>query len=131
MDVFAELKRRVARHPALRVDAREDAIEVFPEGDSTFPVALLREGNRFLVHFAGWYERFDSAREALDCVSYGLFGACRLRVWYRGETAHRWALEEERQGDWREHSRQSLRWFPFWKPVHVRVLENRLRPGDS
>ena len=131
MDVFAELKRRVARHPELRVDEREDALEVFPAGDDTFPVALLRDGERYLVHFAGWHEGFDSAREALDCVSYGLFGACRLRVWVRGDTAHRWALEEERNGQWVEHSRKGRLWFPFWRPEHIRVLAVSYPPGQN
>ena len=129
MDVFEQVRARIAKHPELRCSESENAIEVFPPGEGTFPVGLFREPKGFAVHFAGWHQHFASPREALDCFSYGLFGECRLRVSYRGSTAHRWTLEEHRHGEWREESSTGLFFFPFWRPARTEILENRLRPS--
>jgi hypothetical protein len=98
VDLFARARDRLKNYPDLRYTETPSSIEVMPSHDSGFPVALLRESAAYVVHFAGWHERFDSDSDALNCFAYGLVGECRLRVDYRGQTAYRWTLEALRDG---------------------------------
>ena len=126
MDVIAEIRNRLRRYPQLRFSETPTSIEVSPPEDSGFPVALLVESNGYVVHFSGWHEHFESPRDALNCFAYGLLGDCRLRVTYRGSTAHRWTLEEHRNGQWVEQSTTGLFIFPYWRRPRTVVLQNRV-----
>ncbi len=126
MDVIAEIKNRLARFPELQVSETTNSIEVSPAVKNGFPVALFKEANGYVVHFSGWHERFEAPRDALDCFSYGVVGECRLRVTYRGSVAHRWTLEERRNGQWVEESTTGLFLFPFWRRPHTVILQNRI-----
>ena len=126
MDAIAEIKNRLGHHPKLRVSETPTSIEVSPPGPEGFPVALFVEPDGFLVHFAGWHEHFESVRAAVQCFSYGLLGDCRLRVTYRGRTAHRWTLEHRRDGQWIEEGSTRLFLFPFWRRPRTVLLRNRI-----
>ena len=126
MDAIAEIKNRLSRYPQLRVSEGPTSIEASPAGEGGFPVALFKESNGFVVHFAGWHERFELPRDAVNCFSYGLLGECRLRVTYRGSVAHRWTLEARRNGRWIEESTTGRFFFRFWRRPRTVVLENRI-----
>jgi hypothetical protein len=126
VDVIAEIKNRLRRYPHLRFSETSRSIEVLPPEQSGFPVALFVERNGYTVHFSGWHENFESPRDALNCFSYGLSGDCRLRVTYRGSMAHRWILEEHRNGRWVAESTTGLFFFPFWRRARTVVLQNRI-----
>lgn len=125
MDVIAEARRRLSERPELKVTEKRDHIEVAAPRKGGFTVALAVEPNGFDVYFAGWHEHFDSAREALNCFMYGLLGDCRLRVHYRGNTAHRWTLEQRRDGQWLREGTTGLILYPFWRRRREVVLSNR------
>ena len=125
LDVIAEIETRLHSHPEIEFEKTPTSIEVAPRSDTGFPVALLLESNGFLVHYAGWHEHFELPRDALNCFSYGLFGECRLRVTYRGSTAHRWTLEHRRGGRWIEESTTRRLLFPFWRRPRTLHLQNR------
>ena len=126
VDPITEISRRLRDHPVLELEEGPGSIEARPAGDGGFPVALFVERDGYTVYFAGWQERFASPRDALNCFLYGLFGECRLRVTYRGATAHRWTLEEQRGGRWIEESTTGQYIFPFWRRPRTGFLENRL-----
>ena len=127
--LFAEIEARLRGHPELAIEKTATSLEVAPRDDGGFPVAVLVEPNGFLVHYAGWHEHFERARDALHCFSYGLFGDCRLRVSYRGTTAHRWTLEHRRGGTWIAESTTGRWLFPFWRRARTVTLRNRSEPG--
>lgn len=135
MDAIAEVKRRLEASPGLRFTETPDSIEVAPSNPSGFPVALFVEPQGFTVYFGGWHEHFKSAREAVNCVSYGLRGDCRLRILYRGSTPSKWTLEHRNEGQWVEESSTGSFFTPFWRRRQETVLRNRTdsatQQGDS
>jgi hypothetical protein len=126
VDAIAELKRRLAGRPELVLTERPpDYIEVAAPVSGGFRVALAVEQAGYTVHFAGWHEHFESAREALNCFTYGLLGKCRLRVLYRGSTAYKWTLEHFRDGRWVAEGTTGSILFPFWRRRREVILSNR------
>ncbi len=130
MDVFAETKARLAPYPHLRFLETCDSFEVAPPNPEGFPVALTLEPGGFTVHYGGWNERFESARDALQCFSYGLLGDCRLRVHQRGARAYKWTLEHHRSGEWLAESTKSSLLVPFWRRRRTRILRNETRTAS-
>lgn len=124
MDAIAEVKRRL-QASGLTFTETADSIEVAPSNPSGFPVALFVEPKGFAVHFGGWHEHFESAREAVNCFSYGLRGDCRIRVVYRGRTPCKWTLEHHREGQWVAESTAGSFLIPFWRRRRETVLRNR------
>lgn len=95
-----------------------------------FPVALAVSGNEYVVSFAGWHEHFTSPEEALNCFAFGLSEECRLKAHKRGDFAHRWTVESQKNGAWVEDSTTGLLFFPFWRRPEVTHLQNRLLPAN-
>ena len=128
MDAIAEVKRRLQALPGLAFTQTADSIEVAPSNRSGFPVALTVEPKGFTVYFGGWHEHFESAREAVNCFSYGLRGDCRLRISYRGSTPYKWTLEHRREGQWVAESTTGSFLIPFWRRRQETLLSNQ---GDG
>ena len=128
MDPLAEARQRMRNHSDVRLREDENRLEAWPTGTGGFPVVLEVDpdggAQRYTVHYAGWYEAFESPRDALNCFSYGLRGQCRLRVTYRGTVACRWTLEHGRDGQWRAESSRGRLWIPFWKKKRTEYLAN-------
>ncbi|MGD2047165.1 MAG: hypothetical protein PVJ80_08050 [Gemmatimonadota bacterium] len=126
MTVIDEVKARLAKYSEVRYSETADSIEVHPVDDSGFAVGLWVNGERLTVSFEGWHEEFDSAREALNCVAFGLSEECRLSITYRGAVAVKWVVES-RQGDsWVEDSEVGLMITPFWRSQTVAKKQNHL-----
>ena len=127
VDAIAEARARLERLAGLRFTETADSIEVVPADSSGFPVALFVEPKGFAVHFGGWHEHFESARDAVNCFSYGLRGDCRLRVVSRGSTPYRWTLEHRKAGQWVADSTTGSLLFPFWRRRREALLRNQPR----
>ncbi|MBK6980714.1 MAG: hypothetical protein IPH30_03675 [Betaproteobacteria bacterium] len=129
MDALAEIRTRLLKYPALRVEESENSITVLPLDSAGFPVSIHVADEEVVVAFAGWHEHFESAEEALDCFAFGLSRECRLKVFTRGGFAYRWTVESLENGNWAEDSTTGLLFFPFWRRREVVYFQNRVIPA--
>jgi hypothetical protein len=116
MSVIQTIAERLREHhPSLSTRLEGDTVIVDPLGADGFQVWLRAASGSFVVGFDGWHEHFDSEHEALECFAFGLGGDCRVKIVYRGSRAHRWTLEFNADGVWREDSTTGLLLYPFWR----------------
>jgi len=126
MDAIEEIKARLRKYPHARYKAEDDYIVVFPTSDAGFEVALTVLEDEYQVSFEGWYEKFESKEEALDCFAFGLSAQCRLREYRRGGVAYKWTLESREDDAWVEGGTVALLFFPYWRRREARYLQNNL-----
>jgi hypothetical protein len=127
MNVIDEIKRRLSKYPHIKFSNDACSITVLPASSEGFSVTLTEgSGNGYTVSFEGWHEDFEDAGEALNVFAFGLSDECRLREYRRGGFAYKWTLESWEDGDWKEESTTALLFFPFWRKVEVRHLQNKL-----
>ena len=131
MSAVEQVRQRLANYPHVRYKAGPAQITILPSGPAGFAISLAEAPGRYTVAFEGWHEEFTSEAEALECLSFGLSDACRLRVERRGAVAYRWTVEA-RDGDrWREDSTTGLLLFPFWRRRTVEYRQNALIRADG
>jgi hypothetical protein len=118
-----KVRERLAGNAGVRLAVEADSIRAVPVDGGGFEVGLATRAGRYTVWFAGWHEEFDSEREALDCLAFGLSRRCRLKVLSAGGLDYRWTVEYRRDGGWVEESVTGLLFWPFWKPRAVRYLQ--------
>jgi hypothetical protein len=127
MNVIDEIKRRLSKYPHITFSSDACSITVLPASSEGFSVTLTEgSGNGYTVSFEGWHEDFEDADEALNVFAFGLSDECRLREYRRGGFAYKWTLESREDGDWKAESTTALVFFPFWRKVEVRHLQNKL-----
>lgn len=124
MSAIDEVKAKMAGHPDLRYEAGDDWITVHPRTARGFPITLTERGGKYTVSFGGWREYFESEKEALNCVAFGLSTACRLKVHRRGQREYEWTVEAFDDGNWVEDSTTGLFLFPFWLKDEVQFYQN-------
>ncbi len=127
MKVIDEIKRRLSKYPDIQFSSDDCSITVLPVSPEGFSVTVTEmSGNGYTVFFEGWHEDFEDANEVLNVFAFGLSDECRLREYRRGGFAYKWTLESWEDGDWREESTTAQVFFPFWRKVEVRHLQNKL-----
>jgi len=119
-----KVQQRLNGNPGVRLIVEADSIRVVPVAGEGFEVGLAERDGRYTVWFAGWHEEFDSEREALECLAFGLSARCRLEVRSAGGFAYRWTVEYRHEGRWVEESTTGLSLWPFRKRRDVRYLQN-------
>ena len=130
MDAIGVIKQKLTKYPTTRYTETPTSIEVHPEDPSGFSVGLYVNDDRFIVHFEGWHEHFESQDEALNCFAFGLSEACRLCVVYRGSTPTKWIMEFLREDAWIPDSETGLIFIPFWRARRIFYKQNHLLPAE-
>ncbi len=131
MDPIREIKAKLSKYPKVHYFETPVSIEVYPRGESGFPVSLHVGNGSFTVHFEGWHEHFNSPDEALRCFAFGLSDDCRLTTVYRGSTPTKWIVEVRRDDSWVKDSETGLIFFPFWRARRLVHRQNRLLSSSA
>ncbi len=131
MVAIEEIKEKLRKYPHVKYKAEDNYIVVFPISDNGFEVWLSVLGGEYKVNFEGWYEKFGSKEEALNCFGFGLSSECRVKEYRRGGVAYKWTLESKENGSWVADGTVALFFFPFWRKKEVRYLQNRLIGGKA
>ena len=126
MNVIEEIKDKLRKYPHLKYEENENSISIVPDSEHGFTVSLVVNGNTYTVSFDGWHEDFQDKEEALNCFAFGLSSDCRLKEYRRGNSAYRWTLESKEEEGWAEDSTTGLLFFPFWRKVEIRYLQNNI-----
>lgn len=127
MTPIEEIKHRLSKYPGVRYESDDASITVFPITADGFSVAFTESlSNGYTVYFEGWHEDFEDPAEALNIFALGLSDESRLREYRRGNTAYKWTLELLEDGEWIGQSTTGLVFFPFWRKLETRYLQNRL-----
>jgi hypothetical protein len=123
---LAELKAKLARYPQLRFVETPTSLRIEAPTETGFSVSLdaVAVPNEYVVYFDGWHEHFQSPEEALHCVAFAFSGQARLAITYRGNTAVKWVLEHQVNGEWRAVSETGNLLVPFWQEPHVVYRQN-------
>jgi hypothetical protein len=130
MNVIEEIKARLRKYPLAKYESDSNFISVFPASDDGFTVGLTVNRNSYTVSFNGWHEDFQHEEEALNCFTFGLSSACRLKEYRRGSMAYKWTVESKENGEWVADSSTGLFLYPFWKEKESRYLQNNLIMSD-
>jgi hypothetical protein len=102
------------------------SVEVESEDGQGFPVGIFAETSGLLRVTGGdWHEEFKDFGEALDCISFLLSDACRLKTVYRGSTVASCSVQSCKNGVW--HDELSVGFFlvAFWKTKRVEFKQNK------
>ena len=128
MNPIQEVKIKLEKYPHIKYEESNNAISILPNDESGFEVQLEKTPSGYTVAFEGWHEIFEDAEEALNCLSFGLSDACRLKVTYRGASPQKWEVQakEENNGTWFTDSETGLVLFPFWRKPTVTYKQNTL-----
>ena len=126
MDAIEEIKQKLRKYPDVKYQAEDSHIVVFPPSENGFEVGLSVLEDEYQVNFEGWYQRFESVEEALNCFAFGLSSDCRVKEYFRGDVAYKWTLEYKDNSSWLADSTVALFFFPFWKKRRIRYLQNNL-----
>ena len=126
MDAIEEIIEKLRKYPHVKYKAEDNYIVVFPVSDNGFEVWLSVLDGEYKVNFEGWYERFESKEEALNCFAFGLSSAGRVKEYRRGGVAYKWTLESKENGAWVADGTVALFFFPFWRKKETRYLQNTL-----
>ena len=131
-DAIDQLVAELARYPEADVTRSESSISIRPPSETGFTVDLNVDADHYTVYFdGGWHEEFDTEKEAINCVGFGLSSSCRLAVTYRGSTPCNWAVQSRQGGDWKTDSVTGLLIFPFWRRPRVVFKRNDLVASPS
>jgi hypothetical protein len=132
MNPIDEIKQRMEKYPQARCESDSSSVTVFPITADGFEVTLIVNSiDNYTVHFEGWHEDFNDAKEALNCFAFGLSTNCRLREYRRGNFAYKWTVEHREENEWLEEGTVGLLLVPFWRRRTSRLLQNNLiRIGD-
>lgn len=125
MDIIKEIEAKLQKYPHVKFEKCPGFITIFPKTENGFDVSL-RIDDCYEVDFAGWHEEFSDPQEAFECLAFGLSKECRLKVYSRGNRDHKWTLEYLNEGQWEVDSETGLFFYPFWKPLSERYLQNEL-----
>ena len=127
MNPIVELKDRLQKYPNIRFAESESKIEIFPNDEAGFEIALIDDGDQCTVTFdGGWHKHFETPEEAVECVSFGLSDRCRLKTEMRGEYPQKWTVEYLDGETWHEASITGLIFFPFWRRKSIIYRQNNL-----
>ena len=117
---------KLQKYPEVKYTNTDDLITVDPKDDKGFSVSLGVGPREFIVSSDFWHEHFDQEDEALDCFSFMLSDACRLKIEYKGEKPKSWTIESFQNGRWTADSTTGLFNFKFWQPTRVEYFQNGL-----
>jgi len=119
---------KLQTYPEVKYTNTEDLVTVDPKDDKGFSVTLGVGPREFIVSSDFWHEHFDKDEEdkALDCFSFMLSDACRLKIEYKGEKPKSWTIESFQNGQWTGDSTTGLFSFRFWQPTRVEYFQNGL-----
>ena len=132
MSLIEEIKNRLLKYPHVHFTSDDCSITVLPISADGFPVTVTENSsNGFTISFAGWHEDFENKEEALNVFAFGLSDQCRLREYRRGGFAYKWTLESWEDGQWKADSTTALFFFPFWRKLEVRNLQNKALSPES
>jgi hypothetical protein len=120
------LSEKLSHYPDARCQIEEDRIEVSGDGESEFSVALYDCGKELIVSYGGWHDHFTDEEEALRCFAFGLSRQCRLKVYSRGEFEYKWTVQSQENGGWQDIDTTGLLFFPIWRKMTVKYLQNTL-----
>lgn len=127
MNPIVELKDRLQKYPDIRFEESETKIEIFPNDEAGFEVALIDDGDQYTVTFdSSWHKTFEVPEEAVDCVGFGLSDRCRLKIVMRGDSPQKWIVEDFDDEIWREANIMGLIFFPFWRRKTIIYRQNNL-----
>jgi hypothetical protein len=125
--IIKKIKEQLEKFPDVEITHNyENSISVKPKDESSFPVTLTIDDNKYTINFKGWYRDFFTEDEALDCFAFGLSNDCRLKVISVNKIEYRWILELKEAGKWVEDSEANLSLFPFWKKKKITYYRNKL-----
>jgi hypothetical protein len=113
------------------IDCGDDHIVVSCKNTESFDVSFHDFGEEFLVGFDGWHEHFKAEEDALNCLAFGLFGECRLKVAKRGTMECSWTAQFWRDHKWVDDSTTGLIVIPFWRRKKIEHRHNRIKRKDG
>jgi len=123
MDIIDTVREQLVNYPGVRYEIVGRTIQVSAVSVDGFVVSLSQASSGCTLNFEGWHEEFESATEAMNCFLFGLSEKCRLKVVKRG-VDHKWVVQEQKDGQWRDFSAVGLLLFPFWCRPRERYLQN-------
>lgn len=126
MGVIEMIKTKLQNYPQAKYESNDHSVKVFPRNENGFTVSLFLNEGDYTVSFNGWHENFQTAEEALNCFAFGLSSDCRLKEYVRGGFAYKWHLEHKVDSIWVKESETGLFFFPFWRKLEIRYLQNDL-----
>lgn len=132
MNVIEEIRIRLQKYPETKYTIEGNKATIFPEKQNGFVVSIVDNGGSYTVNFDAWHEEYEDADQALNCFTFGLSDDCRLKVTYRGNSAHVWIVEElDEDGSWYPCewigcNETGLLAFPFWLKAKHAYLQNTL-----
>ena len=124
---------KLKKYPETNFTYTDELITVEPQDEKGFSVTL-GVGREFIVSADFWHEHFDKDEEdnALDCFSFLLSDACRLRIEYKGEKPKKWTLESFENNEWIQDSTTGIFNLKFWAPTRIEYRQNNLiKTGDK
>ncbi|MFN4151466.1 MAG: hypothetical protein ACK4IX_11020 [Candidatus Sericytochromatia bacterium] len=122
-----KIKEKISSFKDLKIIEENDkSITLKPEHDKSFPITLIIEGNKYLVHFKGWNSTLDTEEEALDLLAFGLSDDCRLQVVFAGKIECKWILEVKENNKWVKSGEEKIALIPFWQKKKVEYFQNKI-----
>lgn len=124
--LIERIREKLKKYPSVLPKVNGSHLEVIPQSDSGFTVWAHEADSSFTVGFEGWHEEFSNPDEALNCFAFGLSNSCRLRIFGRGGKDYKWQVFHQTDGKWMIESETGLLFFPFWRQMETRELQNAL-----
>ncbi|MCW5554360.1 MAG: hypothetical protein KIS67_19650 [Verrucomicrobiae bacterium] len=122
--VIARIKEMLQKYPDVTYTVAGGYLEIPAQSPTGFRVWIQERRGGYTVGFEGWHEEFTDAEAALNCFTFGLSPACRLRVFRRGGMDYKWQLLHQVGGQWVVETETGLFIFPFWRRREGRESQN-------
>ncbi|MBX3439747.1 MAG: hypothetical protein KF861_19815 [Planctomycetaceae bacterium] len=126
--VLSRIAECVLRFPELECLKFVDRIVAVTPDRNGFDVGLDYQKGVWTVNYDGWHDHFNTPEDAEKCFQFGLTGACRIKIEWRGKFPYRFTLQVPcRDGQsWCDESAAGRFLYPYWRYRTVTFLQNQL-----
>lgn len=80
MDAISKIKEKFKKYTKIKYHKDTNCITVSSAQEGGFTVSYTFNGDKHMISFLGWHEKFNDEDEALNCFTFELSNECKLRV---------------------------------------------------
>jgi hypothetical protein len=126
MSAIEQIKKKLLEYPEVTYQDEDNTFIIYSKTPKGFDIIVIKDPNEYIVCFGNCHTHFDSDKEVVDFVGFGLSDNCRVREFKRGNKAYKWIIESKEGDDWQCCYITGSFFFPFWKSKSEVVYQNRI-----